>query len=76
MSHNSPVMSQDSSGKSDGASQSAEQQRYSEIAADEKLTASQAIGTIFKEYARERPEVVALWTFGIGFVVGWKLKPW
>ena len=29
-----------------------------------------------KEYARERPEVVALWCFGLGFVVGWKLKPW
>jgi hypothetical protein len=29
-----------------------------------------------KEYARERPEVVALWCFGLGFIVGWKLKPW
>lgn len=32
--------------------------------------------TFFREYARERPEVVALWAFGIGFVLGWKLKPW
>ena len=30
----------------------------------------------FRHYARERPEVVALWCFGIGFVLGWKLKPW
>jgi hypothetical protein len=29
-----------------------------------------------KMYARERPEVAALWCFGIGFVLGWKLKPW
>ena len=29
-----------------------------------------------REYSRERPEVVALWAFGIGFVLGWKLKPW
>jgi hypothetical protein len=29
-----------------------------------------------RQYARERPEVVALWCFGIGFVLGWKLKPW
>jgi hypothetical protein len=29
-----------------------------------------------KDYARERPEVCALWCFGIGFVLGWKLKPW
>jgi hypothetical protein len=30
----------------------------------------------FRQYARERPEVVALWCLGIGFVVGWKLKFW
>jgi hypothetical protein len=29
-----------------------------------------------KEYAREKPEVAALWCFGIGFILGWKLKPW
>ena len=29
-----------------------------------------------KQYAREKPELVALWCFGIGFIVGWKLKPW
>lgn len=29
-----------------------------------------------KDYARERPEMAALWCFGIGFVLGWKLKPW
>ena len=30
----------------------------------------------FCEYGRERPGVLALWCFGIGFVMGWKLKPW
>lgn len=29
-----------------------------------------------KDYARERPEVAALWCFGLGFIIGWKLKPW
>jgi hypothetical protein len=29
-----------------------------------------------KEYAREKPEVAALWCLGIGFILGWKLKPW
>jgi hypothetical protein len=29
-----------------------------------------------KEYAREKPEIVALWCFGAGFVLGWKLKFW
>jgi len=30
----------------------------------------------WKQYAKERPEVCAMWCFGIGFVLGWKLKPW
>mgnify|MGYP000064806945 CR=1 FL=1 len=30
----------------------------------------------FRRYAREKPEVVAMWCFGVGFIVGWKLKPW
>ena len=29
-----------------------------------------------EEYQRERPGVVALWCFGIGFVLGWKFKLW
>lgn len=29
-----------------------------------------------REYAREKPEVAAMWCFGIGFVLGWKLKIW
>jgi len=30
----------------------------------------------FRDYARQRPDVVALWAFGIGFLLGWRLKPW
>ncbi len=29
-----------------------------------------------REYARDNPESAALWCFGIGFVLGWKLKIW
>ena len=29
-----------------------------------------------KRYARDEPVSFALWAFGIGFVLGWKLKPW
>lgn len=29
-----------------------------------------------KAYARQKPEVAAMWCFGVGFIVGWKLKPW
>jgi hypothetical protein len=29
-----------------------------------------------RDYAREKPESMALWCFGIGFVLGWKMKFW
>lgn len=29
-----------------------------------------------KDYARENPTNAALWCFGVGFVLGWRLKPW
>jgi hypothetical protein len=29
-----------------------------------------------REYVKENPEVAALACFGIGFILGWKLKPW
>jgi hypothetical protein len=29
-----------------------------------------------RDYAHENPETAALWCFGIGFILGWKLKPW
>lgn len=29
-----------------------------------------------KKYAQENPESAALWCLGIGFILGWKLKPW
>jgi hypothetical protein len=29
-----------------------------------------------RKYGRENPESLALWCLGIGFVLGWKLKPW
>jgi len=41
-----------------------------------RLSPTEAAIEFFSQYARERPEVVAMWAFGIGFVLGWKLKPW
>lgn len=29
-----------------------------------------------KDYAREKPVNLALCALGVGFVLGWKLKPW
>jgi hypothetical protein len=43
---------------------------------EEHLQPSQDLMEYLKAYAREKPDVAALWCFGLGFVVGWKLKPW
>ncbi|MEO8495754.1 MAG: hypothetical protein ABI614_11830 [Planctomycetota bacterium] len=57
--------------------QSAQDQRsVAAIARDEDITSVDACVEIFTQYAREKPEVVAMWAFGIGFILGWKLKPW
>jgi hypothetical protein len=40
------------------------------------MNVGDAAAQFLREYSRERPEVVALWAFGIGFVLGWKLKLW
>jgi hypothetical protein len=45
-------------------------------AALQEVDACEAAFDFFRAYSRERPEVVAMWAFGIGFVLAWKLKPW
>lgn len=42
----------------------------------DELEVARDVVDYLKEYAREKPEVAALWCLGIGFVLGWKLKPW
>ena len=41
-----------------------------------KLRPASDLIDYLRQYARERPEVVALWCLGLGFVLGWKLKIW
>ncbi|WP_153555750.1 hypothetical protein [Roseimaritima sediminicola] len=30
--------------------------------------------TMFRDYAHEKPDVAAMWCFGLGLIVGWKLR--
>lgn len=32
------------------------------------------IFSLVRDYAREKPDVAAVWAFGLGLVVGWKLR--
>ncbi len=41
-----------------------------------ELSPAQDLWEYAQAYAREKPDMCALWCFGVGFVLGWKLKPW
>jgi hypothetical protein len=43
---------------------------------DRELSPLEDTLAYLREYARERPEVVCLTCFAVGFILGWKLKPW
>ncbi|MEX0703692.1 MAG: hypothetical protein WD069_16465 [Planctomycetales bacterium] len=58
------------------------QQNFDAPAASERwvptsrLDPRQDLMEYLEAYTRENPKVVALWCFGLGFILGWKLKPW
>jgi len=62
-----------SQSQSSGASQADRGKGQSEMM---DMSPSTDLVEYCKEYARQKPEMAALWCFGIGFVLGWKLKPW
>jgi hypothetical protein len=39
-------------------------------------TGVRSLTDVIQEYARNQPLTFGLWALGIGFVLGWKLKPW
>ena len=55
---------------------SASRESLSASSRSTEMTPSQDFIEYLRAYAREKPEVAALWCFGIGFILGWKLKPW
>jgi hypothetical protein len=53
-----------------------ELQNETQVRTEDLAETAKSVFEHFREYGRERPEILALWCFGIGFVLGWKLKPW
>ena len=45
-------------------------------ATDWAETGIRSLTDLIHEYARNNPLNFGLWALGIGFVLGWKLKPW
>ncbi len=52
------------------------QRRTESSASETSLKPADDIVQYLTTYARQKPDVAALWCFGVGFVLGWKLKPW
>ena len=42
----------------------------------QEMGAGEAAMCYLRSYAKEKPETVALWALGVGFILGWKLRPW
>ncbi len=58
------------------ATRKSAQRIQSELREIEPVEMGRDVVEYLREYARENPESAALWCFGIGFVLGWKLKIW
>jgi len=61
--------------KSATAAQRQLEQSTQDVGEDAKRVTNDFIEYL-TEYARENPGTAALWCVGVGFVLGWKLKPW
>ena len=51
-------------------------ERTAEDVTEQAKEVSQDVIQYLTDYAREKPGTAALWCLGVGFVLGWKLKPW
>lgn len=69
-----------SSEKQSGESESSGRSRYSPSAqgggSQVDMRPSRDMINYVRRYARQKPDVAALWCFGVGIIVGWKIKPW
>lgn len=68
------VMTTDTQHKSNAINDSSRQPSSGQSGST--LQPTQDIVDYVREYARQKPDVAALWCFGLGIVVGWKIKPW
>jgi len=50
-----------------------------QVARNNELKPLQDSGNVLcylKQYAKDHPAEAAMWCFGAGFLMGWKLRPW
>ena len=49
---------------------------HESVRATRELRPLEDLTSYVREYAKQRPESVALACIGVGFILGWKLKLW
>ena len=47
-----------------------------QFSADRDIADKTSLRSYLEDYTRHNPGTVALWCLVVGFVLGWKLKPW
>ena len=57
-------------------SQQASREEGGAIHAQNEMRPVEDVIQYVREYTRERPETVAIACFAVGFILGWRLKPW
>lgn len=58
------------------ASETRSLEQLTELTREEPKAIGKDLVGYLRDYAREQPDMAALWCLGIGFVLGWKLRPW
>lgn len=51
-------------------------ERHKERTEERELKPVEDLMCYLREYSRQRPESIAIACFGLGFILGWKLKLW
>lgn len=76
------TMENQSSTKSSGLSSFVTQSRIPQVAGEKLQQAgqhfvaepAQDLFSVLKDYAHKKPDVAAMWCFGLGLIIGWKLR--
>lgn len=61
---------------SNSTTKNADSGRHEPVAEQQQMQPYQDVVQYLREYAKKQPEMAALWCLGVGFVLGWKMKPW
>jgi len=51
-------------------------EKAAQVNGNKPLEDSANVMCYLKRYCQDHPAEAAMWCFGVGFLMGWKLRPW